>query len=194
MEATRPSDPLRAVLHQDRSLSSTFSKENVCSLSGGHSTPGAAQVALKTMLTSNHKTLRGSAAVLALAALGLNGSCVPVGEKSVEVTATAYNSHPSQTDNTPNVAAWGDVLRPGMKTIAVSRDLIRLGVGRGTRVRIEGFSGRFVVLDKMAPRKRRRIDIYMGDDIEKARAWGRRRIRVYWFGNWIKESAKARKR
>ena len=143
-------------------------------------------------MTSNHKTLCGPAAVLALAALGLNSSCVPVGEESLVVTATAYNSHPSQTDDTPDVAAWGDVLRPGMKTIAVSRDLIRLGFVRGARVRIEGIPGRFVVLDKMARRKRRRIDIYMGDDLQRARAWGQRRVRVYWFGNWIKESAKAR--
>jgi hypothetical protein len=43
---------------------------------------------------------------------------------SLRVTATAYNSLPGQTDNTPDLAAWGDRLRPGMKAIAVSRDLL----------------------------------------------------------------------
>lgn len=131
----------------------------------------------------------------ALAVLGLQGACVPVGEDSIEVTATAYNSHPSQTDDTPNVAAWGDRLQPGMRAIAVSRDLIPLGFVRGARVRIEGFPGRrFVVLDRMHYRWRRRIDIYMGDDLEAARQWGRRRVRVHWFSSWIRESVKPRKR
>ena len=97
------------------------------------------------------------------------------GEDSIEVTATAYNSHPSQTDDSPEVAAWGDRLQPGMRAIAVSRDLIPLGFVRGARVRVEGFPGRrFVVLDKMHYRWRRRIDIYMGNDIQAAREWGRR--------------------
>lgn len=123
------------------------------------------------------------------------GACVPVGENSLEVTATAYNSHPSQTDDTPQVAAWGDRLESGMRVIAVSRDLIPLGFVRGARVRVEGFPGqRFVVLDKMHYRWRRRIDIYMGNDIESAREWGRRRVRVYWFDSWIRRSVKAAKR
>lgn len=146
-------------------------------------------------MASGPKKPVGWAAGSALAVLVLHGSCVPVGEDSIEVTATAYNSHPSQTDDTPNVAAWGDRLQPGMRSIAVSRDLIRLGFVRGARVRIEGFPGRrFVVLDKMHYRWRRRIDIYMGDDIEAAREWGRRRVRVYWFDSWIRRSAKPDKR
>ena len=131
------------------------------------------------------------ASVAALAALALHGACIPVGEDSMEVTATAYNSHPSQTDDTPNLAAWGDRLQPGMRAIAVSRDLIPLGFVRGARVRIEGFPGRrFVVLDKMHHRWRRRIDIYMGDDLEAARKWGTRRLRVHYFSSWIQKSVK----
>ena len=146
-------------------------------------------------MASGQKWPVGLAAAVALAALVLHGACVSVGEDSIEVTATAYNSHPSQTDDTPNVAAWGDRLHPGMRAIAVSRDLIPLGFVRGARVRVEGFPGRrFVVLDKMHYRWRRRIDIYMGNDIQAAREWGRRRVRVYWFGSWIQRSVKPGKR
>ena len=146
-------------------------------------------------MASGPKRPVGWAALAALAALALQGACIPVGEDTIEVTASAYNSHPNQTDETPYVAAWGDRLEPGMRSIAVSRDLIPLGFVRGARVRIEGFPGRrFVVLDKMHRRWRRRIDIYMGDDIEAARKWGRRRLRVHYFSSWIRKSAKPDKR
>ena len=96
------------------------------------------------------------------------------------VTSTAYNSVPDQTDETPAIAAWGDHLKPGMKVIAVSRDLLELGLGRGTRVRIDGLSGEYVVLDKMSRRWQRRIDIYMGEDVAAARQYGKRFVRIYW--------------
>ena len=146
-------------------------------------------------MASGPKWPVGWAAAAALAAMALHGACIPVGEDSIEVTATAYNSHSSQTDDTPNIAAWGDRLEPGMRAIAVSRDLIPLGFVRGARVRIEGFPGRrFVVLDRMHYRWRRRIDIYMGDDLEAARKWGRRRVRVHYFSSWIQNSVKPRER
>ena len=146
-------------------------------------------------MAAGRKRSAGWTVGAALAVLALHGACVPVGEDSIEVTATAYNSHPSQTDDTPNLAAWGDRLQPGMRAIAVSRDLIPLGFVRGARVRIEGFPGRrFVVLDRMHYRWRRRIDIYMGNDIEAAREWGRRRVRVHWFSSWIRDSVQPRKR
>ncbi len=146
-------------------------------------------------MASGPKRPVGWAALAALAAMALHGACIPVGEDSIEVTATAYNSHSSQTDDTPNLAAWGDRLEPGMRAIAVSRDLIPLGFVRGARVRIEGFPGRrFVVLDRMHYRWRRRIDIYMGDDLEAARKWGRRRVRVHYFSSWIQKSVKPRER
>ena len=142
-------------------------------------------------MTSGPKRPVGWVAAAALAALSLNTACIPVGEDTIEVTASAYNSHPNQTDATPYVAAWGDRLKPGMRSIAVSRDLIPLGFVRGARVRIEGFPGRrFVVLDKMHYRWRRRIDIYMGDDLEAARKWGKRRLRVHYFSSWIRKSAR----
>jgi 3D (Asp-Asp-Asp) domain-containing protein len=102
------------------------------------------------------------------------------GVRSLEVTATAYNSLAGQTHGDPSVAAWGDVLAPGMKAIAVSRDLIELGLTHGVEVEIAGLSGTYVVRDKMAARWKRKIDIYMGEDVAAARSWGRRRVTIRW--------------
>ena len=101
-------------------------------------------------------------------------------EQSLVVTATAYNSVRSQTDGNPSLAAWGDQLRPGMQAIAVSHDLIQMGLGRGARVRIDGLPGEWVVLDRMHSRWRKRIDVYMGVDVQAARNWGRRQVRIHW--------------
>ena len=96
------------------------------------------------------------------------------------VTATAYNSLHGQTDGDPTLGAWGDRLKPGMRVIAVSNDLLAQGLTRGTPVRIEGLPGEFTVLDKMGKRWRKKIDIYMGVDVRAARNWGSRRVRIYW--------------
>ncbi len=101
-------------------------------------------------------------------------------ERTLVVTATAYNSLPEQTDSEPHLAAWGDSLAPGMKVIAVSRDLIPVGLDRHTPVKIEGFPGVYLVLDKMNKRWEKRIDIYMGHDLEAARAWGARQVEISW--------------
>src|SRR5690606_36954924 len=98
--------------------------------------------------------------------------------QKLEVTATAYNSFASQTSSNPNITAWGDSLVPGKKYIAVSRDLIRMGLTHNTPVRLEGFEGVYWVKDKMHPRWKMRIDIYMDEDFKKAREWGRRRIKI----------------
>jgi len=113
-------------------------------------------------------------------ALLVPAACVTEVERTLVVTASAYNSLPEQTVGNPSVAAWGDVLEAEVKAIAVSRDLIELGLVRGARVRIEGLPGEYAVLDKMARRWRRKIDIYMGDDVEAARAWGVREVRIHW--------------
>jgi 3D (Asp-Asp-Asp) domain-containing protein len=101
-------------------------------------------------------------------------------ERSLVVTATAYNSLPEQTDDEPHTAAWGDPIAPGMKIIAVSRDLIPEGLDRRTPVKIKGFPGVYLVLDKMNKRWEKRIDIYMGTDLEAARAWGKREVEISW--------------
>lgn len=94
-----------------------------------------------------------------------------------EVVASAYNSVFWQTDSiNPSVAAWGDTLKPGMKSIAVSRDLIKMGLTHNTMVKIDTFPDTFYVKDKMNRRWRNRIDIYMGKDVKRARAWGKKKL------------------
>jgi 3D (Asp-Asp-Asp) domain-containing protein len=96
----------------------------------------------------------------------------------LEVTATAYNSFGYQTSGDPNITAWGDTLVPGMKSIAVSRDLIAKGLKHGTMVRIDTFPDTFYINDKMHRRWKNRIDIYMGKDNERAREWGRKKVKI----------------
>ena len=97
----------------------------------------------------------------------------------LEVTASAYNSVSWQTkEENPNIAAWGDTLKPGMKSIAVSRDLLKMGLTHNTMVKIGNWPDTFYVKDKMNRRWRKRIDIYMGLDVKKAREWGRRKIDI----------------
>lgn len=99
----------------------------------------------------------------------------------LKVTVTAYNSLPSQTTETDsNIAAWGDTLKPGMKVIAVSRDLMRKGLTYNTMVRIDTFPDTFVVKDKMHYRHRNKIDIYMGRDKKKALEWGRKKMVIFY--------------
>ena len=99
----------------------------------------------------------------------------------IRVVATAYTSHRSQTDRTPFLAAWNNRIRPGMKIIAVSPDLIRkYGITNGVRVKIAGLPGTYVVRDKMNARLHNHIDIYMGVNRRRALRWGRRRVVMYW--------------
>ena len=93
---------------------------------------------------------------------------------------SAYNSVGWQTEGNPQIAAWGDTLRPGMRVIAVSRDLPALGLDYGTEVEIEGLEGVYRVADKMNRRFRRHIDIYMGEAVDSAREWGRRKRCIRW--------------
>ncbi len=102
------------------------------------------------------------------------------GQHVLKVTATAYNSLPGQTQGNPSVTAWGDKLVPGMKAIAVSRDLISKGLGHGTKVKIDGMPGTYRVMDKLHKRWKRRIDIYMGKDVKAAKAWGKREVTIRW--------------
>lgn len=95
---------------------------------------------------------------------------------SIVVTASAYNSLELQGQGNARLTAWGDTLKPGVQSIAVSRDLIKKGLDYKTPVKIEGFEGLFIVNDKMHPRWKNKIDIYMGIDKKKAMEWGRRKV------------------
>ena len=104
-------------------------------------------------------------------------------EHSMFVEATAYCSRRQETDKDPFTAAWGDRLHPGMKCIAVSRDLLEKGLHHRSMVWIEVDGerrGPYEVLDKMAKRWRDRIDIYYGLDLKAAREWGKRRVKIVW--------------
>ena len=98
----------------------------------------------------------------------------------LEVTATAYNSVRGQTDGDATLTAFGIRLRPGMRIVAVSRDLEKLGLREGVRITIDGVEGEWEVGDRMAKRWSRRIDLYMGLDVRAARGWGKRRVRIRW--------------
>ncbi len=117
--------------------------------------------------------------LISLAACGDNR----FGEEDIDwdticVTATAYNSVHYQTQHDPRVTAWGDTLKPGMNAIAVSRDLLRMGLDHNSKIKIEGFDSIFLVKDKMHYRWRNRIDIYMGENVERARTFGRKKINI----------------
>lgn len=100
--------------------------------------------------------------------------------KPINVTATAYNSLRYQTSSQPNITAWGDSLLPGMKVIAVSRDLIKRGLKYNTPVMISGRAGTYFVKDKMHKRWKNRIDIYMGIDVKKAKSWGKKKVLIHY--------------
>ena len=117
---------------------------------------------------------------LALLAFALAAAPAAAEDRSLVVTATAYNSLPGQTHGDPRTTAFGDRLEPGMRALAVSQDLLALGLARGTHVRIEGFAGTWIVLDKMPRRWKRKIDLYMGEDVSAARRFGSRRVRIHW--------------
>jgi 3D (Asp-Asp-Asp) domain-containing protein len=100
--------------------------------------------------------------------------------RSALVTASAYNSHPDQTDGDPFLTASGERLRPGMRALAVSEDLFEAGLDFGTRVRIDGMKGEWVVLDRMPDGRRRSVDLYFGLDERAALEFGRKQVRIDW--------------
>jgi 3D (Asp-Asp-Asp) domain-containing protein len=96
------------------------------------------------------------------------------------VTATAYTSRRKETDRTPYLAAWMNRLRPSVKSIAVSRDLLKLGLTNGAIVTIDGYKHRYKVLDKMNKRWEKKIDIYMGNNRGRALRWGKQPVTIRW--------------
>jgi len=102
-------------------------------------------------------------------------------KRKLTLLATAYTSHRSQTDSTPFLAAWNNRIRPGMKIIAVSHDLVKkYGLKNGVKVKIKGLKGHYIVKDKMNRRFKKRIDIYMGLNKKRALKWGKRRVELYY--------------
>lgn len=107
-------------------------------------------------------------------------ACDSMETRTKEVTATAYTLSEAETKKgNVGLAAWGDQLEPGMKAIAVSRDLIPQGLGHETVVRIEGLDGEYVVRDKMNRRWTEKIDILM-EDRAAALEWGKQTVTISW--------------
>jgi 3D (Asp-Asp-Asp) domain-containing protein len=117
--------------------------------------------------------------LVALLFIGCNEKKEKDYQKTMNVTATAYNSVEAQTKKgNIGLAAWGDTLVPGEKAIAVSRDLISMGLKHNAEVKIEGLDGTYIVKDKMNKRWTKKIDIYMGLDEKAAREWGKKKVEI----------------
>ena len=98
--------------------------------------------------------------------------------ETLEVTATSFTLAEEETKRgNIGLTAFGDQLEPGDKAIAVSRDLIRLGLTHGTKVRVEGLPGTYTVQDKMHRRWRNKIDILFTKR-KRALEWGRKKIEI----------------
>lgn len=102
---------------------------------------------------------------------------------TLEVTATAYNSTKWQTDGDPFITAWGDTLNLETKSVAVSNDLVKLGLTRNTKVKIEGLEGIYIVNDRMHSKWKKRIDIYFWVDVKAAKEWGRKKVKIQYLVN-----------
>lgn len=96
-------------------------------------------------------------------------------ERRVWKITSAYNSVPWQTDDSPCISASNEdicaLYLHGDNTCAGDFPV-------GTRLRIDGV-GDCTVRDRMHPRFHgTRIDIFMFDDVARARAWGLRKIQI----------------
>lgn len=98
--------------------------------------------------------------------------------ETMQVTASSFTLAEEETKRgNIGLTAFGDVLEPGDKAIAVSRDLIRQGLTHGTKIRIEGLPGVYTVQDKMNKRWRNKIDILFRKKT-RAREWGRQKVEI----------------
>jgi 3D (Asp-Asp-Asp) domain-containing protein len=133
---------------------------------------------LLAVATTSASFLRKFFVIILLCTLPIGG--LSAKEQILQITATAYNSVPEQTQGNSKETAWGEQLIPGMKAIAVSRDLIDRGLTHGVAVKIQGLPGTYRVMDKLHKRWRERIDIYMGEDVQAAKQWGKQEVTIRW--------------
>lgn len=116
----------------------------------------------------NRMSLLTAKAMLAVICVVLL-SCACAWAQEIQVDVTAYTL--TECYHNKGVTASGEMVRPGI--IAVSRDLEKMGMKLGTKVRI-GNLGTFVVKDRTHWRNRANIDIYM-ISYEEALDFGRRK-------------------
>jgi len=93
---------------------------------------------------------------------------------AAEVTVTAYQSKPEQTDSTPWETASGQSVLTGR--IAVSRDL---NIPFGTIVHLKGY-GSFVIADRMNARFTKSVDIWTGIDNKSVQLHGTQKTTMLW--------------
>lgn len=87
------------------------------------------------------------------------------------ITATAYTSRESETDDSPFIAAWGDEVYWGM--------IASNAFPKNTKIQIPEYFGSkiFTVLDRMNSRYYYHIDIWMSD-LNNAQSWGSRYVKI----------------
>ncbi|EFL50997.1 conserved hypothetical protein [Solidesulfovibrio fructosivorans JJ]] len=100
--------------------------------------------------------------------------------KAMAYTACSVGKKRSKRKARAARGAWGDTLTPGIKAVAVSPDLLQMGLDHGDVITIEGLPGKYKVLDVMHRRHNKSIDIYYGDDQCGAIQWGRRSLTISW--------------
>jgi 3D (Asp-Asp-Asp) domain-containing protein/predicted small lipoprotein YifL len=100
--------------------------------------------------------------------------------KSVRVKALAYTGCSVNSKKRAPRGAWGDALTADSKAVAVSPDLLDMGLDRGDVISIEGLPGQYKVLDVMHGRHDKTIDIFYGDDRCGAMQWGKRTLNITW--------------
>ncbi len=88
------------------------------------------------------------------------------------VVATAYNSVPEQTDDTPFITASGTTVRHGV----VAANFLPIG----TRITIPEYYGdqTFIVEDRMHERYSDRVDIWMAE-VSEAKQFGKRQVIIH---------------
>ncbi len=99
--------------------------------------------------------------------------------KILEVKALAYVGCSPKSKRTAR-GAWGDALTSDVKAVAVSPDLLDMGLDHGNVIHIEGLPGEYRVLDVMHSRHEKTIDIFYGSDRCGAMAWGQRNLTISW--------------
>jgi 3D (Asp-Asp-Asp) domain-containing protein len=141
-------------------------------LAGYFALPSAARATATALSVDRATTLEVAAMENATLPFGtLPQSDLRSPSYTIRVTATAYNSVPEQTDDTPFITASGTHVRPGV----IAANFLPMG----TMVKIPDYFGDqiFIVEDRMNPRYDKRIDIWM-EHIHDARQFGVRTIAV----------------
>lgn len=104
-----------------------------------------------------------------------NVSKADIRQNGVIRQVTAYNSLERQTDTSPCIGAFGyDICKLYQKGIQVCATN---AFAKGTILEIQNF-GKCLVADRMNGRYKNRVDIFMDDDVARAKRFGKQHLRV----------------